>query len=150
MVMGIVTAVAAAGRVPLTLVVSQVVCWSFVPLLQCVTASALIGASPGRRVTFGRAFELLFAAHGPWSAWLIAVAAMQLLLPSQYLVILTAALPAAWTALMLAAFGREVLGLSPWAARFRVVAHQLATMLLIVGYIEITTRVSMRLAALQS
>ena len=49
------------------------------------------------------------------------------------------------TAVMLMAFGREVLGLSRRAARVRVWAHQAATIVLIVGYIELATRLSVRI-----
>ena len=49
------------------------------------------------------------------------------------------------TAVMLAAFGREVLGLSGREARIRVFAHQAVTILLIVAYIELATRLSVRI-----
>jgi hypothetical protein len=53
--------------------------------------------------------------------------------------------PAVFTAVLLTAFSREVLGLSPHAARWRVVAHQTVTVLLILTYIELATRLSVRI-----
>ena len=54
-------------------------------------------------------------------------------------------MPLAITAFMLGAFGREVLGLSGREARIRVFAHQAVTVLLIVAYIELATRLSVRI-----
>lgn len=142
---GIVTSVAATGRVVGSIIASQALCWSFVPALQFVAGSMLIASASGRPVTFPRAMELLFAAHGPWSLWLVAMAAMQMAFPSQVAVLLTFIVPAVWTAVILSAFGREVLGLSATAARRRVLAHQLATLVLILVYIEFATRLSVRL-----
>ena len=83
LLLGIVTSVATTGRVVASLLLSQTVCWSFVPALQLVRGSLLIASAPRRRVTFPRAVELLFAAHGPWSLWLVATGVLQSVFPDQ-------------------------------------------------------------------
>ena len=88
------------------------------------TGAALIASAKTRRVTFPRAIELLFAAHAPWSLWLVAATIFQTINPDPYIVIGSGVVPMAITAVMLAAFGREVLGLSGREARIRVFAHQ--------------------------
>ena len=143
--LGLLNSTAAAGHVTATLVASEIVAWSFVPLLQLLTGAVLIASAKTRRVTFPRAIELLFAAHAPWSLWLVATTLFQTINPDPYIVIGSGVVPMALTAFMLAAFGREVLGLSGREARIRVFAHQTATILLIVAYIELATRLSVRI-----
>jgi hypothetical protein len=142
---GLLNSTAAAGHVSATLVASEIAAWSFVPLLQLLTGAALIASARARRVTFPRAIELLFAAHAPWSLWLVAGSIFQSIRPDPYIGIGSGVVPLAISAVMLAAFGREVLGLSGREARVRVFAHQGATMLLIVAYIEFATRLSVRI-----
>jgi hypothetical protein len=143
--LGLLNATAAAGHVSATLVASEIVAWSFVPVLQLLTGAGLIASAGARRVTFVRAMELLFAAHLPWSLWLAATVVFQTIRPDPYIAIGSGVVPMAVTAVMLMAFGREVLGLSRREARVRVCAHQAATILLIVGYIELATRLSVRI-----
>lgn len=142
--LGLLNATAAAGHVSATLVASEIVAWSFVPVLQLLTGAGLIASAGARRVTFPRAMELLFAAHLPWSLWLAAAAVFQTIRPDP-IVIASGVVPMAATAVMLMAFGREVLGLSRREARVRVCVHQAATIVLIVGYIELATRLSVRI-----
>jgi hypothetical protein len=144
--LGLLNSTAAAGHVSATLVASEIGAWSFVPLLQLMTGAALIAsAKKTRRVTFPRAIELLFAAHAPWSLWLVAVTIYQTIGANPYIVIGSGVVPLAITAFMLGAFGREVLGLSGREAMVRVFAHQAVTILLIVAYIELATRLSVRI-----
>ena len=142
---GLLNSTAAAGHVSAPLVASEIAAWSFVPLLQLLTGAALIASAKARRVTFPRAIELLFAAHAPWSLWLVAESIFQTISPDPEIVIGSGVVPLAITAVMLAAFGREVLGLSGREARVRVFAHQGVTILLIVAYIELATRLSVRI-----
>jgi hypothetical protein len=143
--LGIVTAVATTGRVVVSLVVSQAVCWTFVPVLQLATGSMLIGSARDRPVTFSRAVELLFAAHGPWSLWLVAMGVLQSVSPNQNLVLSSSLIPFTWTGWMLFGYGRTVLGLTPRQSRTRVGAHQVATVFLILVYVELASRLSVRL-----
>jgi hypothetical protein len=148
LLLGIVTSAAATGRVVASLVISQTVCWSFVPALQLMTGSMLIGSAGQRPVSFARAIELLFAAHGPWSLWLVAIAALQMLTPNQNIVFASTIAPALWTAWILFAYSREVLTLPPGQAWVRVIAHQAATALLILTYMELGSRLSVRVIGL--
>ena len=142
---GLLNSTAAAGHVSATLVASEIAAWSFIPLLQLTTGALLIASAKARRVTFPRAIELLFAAHAPWSLWLVAATVFQTINPDPYIVIGSGIVPLAITAFMLGAFGREVLGLSGREVRMRVFAHQAVTVLLIVAYIELATRLSVRI-----
>ncbi len=143
--LGIVTSAASTGRVVAPLVLSQSICWSFVPALQLATGSLLIASARHRRVTFARGVELLFAGHGPWSVWLAAVGMLQMLTPSATIVLASSLAPWIWTAWILRAFAGEALGLGRSQALVRVLAHQAATLLLVLPYLELATRLSVRL-----
>jgi predicted permease len=143
--LGLTTATAAAGHVSVRLVLSEILSWSFVPLLQLATGAMLIRSARARTVRTARAIELLFAAHGPWSLWLVGTALWQLSGPSLKAVIASAVVPHAATAYLLLVYGREVLGLTRSQARRRVFAHQTATVVLILLYIELATRLSLRI-----
>lgn len=142
--LGIVTAAATTGRVVASLVVSQIVCWGFVPLLQVITGSILIATVRERPVTLARGLELLFAAHGPWSIWLVLIGFQQTVMPNRNVVLGSSLIPFAWTGWMLDAYCGEVLGLTPTQTRVRVALHQAATVALIVIYMEFATRLSVR------
>jgi hypothetical protein len=148
LLLGIVTSAAATGRVVASLVISQTVCWSFVPALQLMTGCILIGSARQRPVSFARAIELLFAAHGPWSLWLVAIAALQMLTANRNIVLASVLAPAVWTAWILLAYSREVLRLPARGAWLRVSAHQAATVLLILTYVELGSRLSVRVIGL--
>jgi hypothetical protein len=143
--LGLLNATAAAGHVTASLVASEIVAWSFIPVLQLLTGSGLIASAAGRRVTFPRALELLFAAHLPWSLWLVVTTVLQTVNPDPYIVIGSGVVPMAATVVLLLAFGREVLSLNGREARVRVFAHHAATVLVIVAYIELATRLSVRI-----
>ena len=143
--LGVLNATAAAGHVSATLVVSEIVAWSFIPFLQLMTGALLIASVTTRRVSFPRAIELLFAAHAPWSLWFVAATIYQTINANPYIVVGSGVVPFAISAFMLGAFGREVLGLNGREARIRVFAHQAATFMLIVVYIELATRLSVRI-----
>lgn len=137
--LGVITAIAATGRITASLVVSQTLVWAFVPALQVITAAMVIASVRRRRVDFPRALELLFAAHGPWSLWLIVFAASQGVAVNTDVMLASALVPIAWTAVLVAAFAREVLGLTASSARRRAFAHQAASVALMVIYIELAT-----------
>lgn len=143
--LGLLNATAAAGHVSFGLVVDEIASWSFVLLLQLLTGAALIASAPERRVSFPRSIELLFAGHAPWSLWLVAASVFQTINPNPYIVVASGAVPMVVTAILLMAFAREVLGFSPSAARQRVLVHQAVTAVVILGYIELATRLSVRI-----
>jgi hypothetical protein len=137
--LGVVTAIAATGRITASLVVSQTLVWSFVPALQLLTGAMVIASVRRRPVDFPRALELLFAAHGPWSVWLIVFAASQGVAVNTEVVLACAVVPIAWTAVLVTAFAREVLGVTASSARRRAFAHQAVSVTLMVIYIELAT-----------
>lgn len=132
---GTCTAITATGRVSWRLALSGAICWSFVPILQLLTAAAIVRPS-GDAIPQRRAFELFFAGHAAWSVWLLAAAASLVAgVARTDVVLLTALVPAGWTSVVIYAFCREVLGLHARRAAARTVAHQAMTCLLIVLYV---------------
>jgi hypothetical protein len=145
LLLGLVTSIAATGRVTCVLAASQMICWSFVAVLQFATASLVVRSVRGRRVGLARGIELWFAAHGPWSFWLVLVAVIYLVTFDVLTVAATAVVPAAWTAYLLWVCCRDVLGLSGARAFLRILAHQLITAGMILVYVELATQLLVRL-----
>jgi hypothetical protein len=111
------------------LVVSTTVCWSVLVAMQVLIALVVIAGPARRGVGVGRALDLFFAAHAPWSLWMLALVAWH---PTSVEKTLTPILAAAIVPLVLTirsvhAFFREVLGLSLRAATARTAAHQALT-----------------------
>lgn len=133
---GIVTVSLATARVSWTLAASGVLCWSFVAVLQLLIASAVIRPwTP--EVDAPRAFALYVLGHAAWSLWMLATAAFLFLVPGVGLdaMLPTAVLPAAWTAVLVYGFCREVLRLDARRAAWRAALHQALTTFAIVAYI---------------
>lgn len=145
--LGIVTAVAATGRISARLLVSQTICWSFVPAVQLVIAAALVCSVRGRPVSLARGIELFFAGHGPWSMWLLWAAVAPWVTYHIDLIVVSGLVPAVWTGRIVSAFCREVLGMSPVRARLAALAHQAVTWLVILTYIELASRFLLRFTA---
>jgi len=126
---------------------SSALCWAFAPALQAVVAGALILAVGRRRqLRFASAMDLFFAGHGPWSLWLLALAAgVMVNLPlgtaalPRLLIAATALVPIAWTAVILFGFARTVLGLPPRGALVWTAAYQIALWGLIYLYVGAVT-----------
>ncbi|MEO6213494.1 MAG: hypothetical protein ABIP65_07680 [Vicinamibacterales bacterium] len=139
MVLATSMSVAATGRVTVALLVSGVLCWSFIPALQL--ASGLLFLR-GSRVDRGRALDGYFATHRFWSLWLLAMASFVLLLPqpgrSTLPLALTGVVPAALTIRGLMRFSRDALGDSSATAWRRVARHQAATFIVLVIYVELS------------
>ena len=111
-VIGVNAAVLATGRVSLELAGGLALWWSFVLLVQAVAAAAVILPARGRAVTALRAFELWFQSHVPWTLWLLLAALLSILMGRKVgdtRLTVAALLPLAWTAVLLAAFARQVL-----------------------------------------
>ena len=115
----------AVQRITLGLLASSIASFGFVVLIQMVVGAALIASARSRRAALPRALDLWFAGHVPYSLWLLTVAAAFSVAPwaSLDLFIALAAIPAAWTAVIVAAFCRQVLGSSTAGARWRAAAH---------------------------
>jgi hypothetical protein len=151
LVMGTASAFAATGHVTLGLVVSGLVCWSFVPLLQIATAVAIMGPRASRSVPLARRLELWFMGHAPWTLWILAVTLLMgqagLWLHLEWAIIATALIPAVWTSVVGAAFCRVVLGDSRRAAVARTALHQAITWTLLLLYFGWAVALGPRIAA---
>ena len=148
LLLGIVTPIAATGRITASLVVSETLCWIFVPALQLVLGTALIASARGRRVDLPRAVQLLFAGHAPWSLWLVGIAAYYTVAAGQLVVLGSSLASVAATWAILLAFCEQVLGLSHRDSWRRVIAHQLATLTVIVLYVELASSLVTRVVGL--
>ena len=124
-VIGTAVPIMAVQRVTLGLLVASTISFSFIVAIQMAVGAAVIASAPSRRAGMPRAIDLWFAGHLPYSLWLLTVAALFAALPaaSLDLLIALAVIPAAWTAAVVAAFCRHVLGTSRAGARWRAAAH---------------------------
>jgi hypothetical protein len=124
-VMATAVPIMAVQRITLGLLASSIASFGFVVLIQMAVGWAIIASARSRRATMPRALDLWFAGHVPYSLWLLTVAAAFGVSPwaSLDLLIALAALPAAWTAVIVAAFCRHVLGSSRGGARGRAALH---------------------------
>ena len=138
LIIGACTSIAATGVASLPSIASGALCWSFVPVLQLVNGLLLCWRPPTPRVDRSKAIVLLFLAHLPWSIWLIAAALVFLWVPLTPAVVLallwTTVVPLVWTAAILAAFCRSVLGCSARQATRRVLIHLASTLALMFLY----------------
>jgi hypothetical protein len=127
-VIGVAMAIATTGHVTPALVLNTTIAWSFVVMLQIAIAVPLIAAAARRTVGVARALDLFFAAHAPWSFWMLVAAALAAPLgrPLPPLILL-AAIPLIMTVRAIAAFFREVLHLNPREAALRTALHQAIT-----------------------
>jgi hypothetical protein len=129
LVLGVSVAMAGTRHVTPALLVSTILCWLFVVLLQGGIALALVAGPARRTVGLARALDLYFAGHAPWSLWLLAVAAYG---PSPlgwpaWPMAIAAAVPLVLTPRIVVAFFREVLELDPRQAFARAAAQQILT-----------------------
>jgi hypothetical protein len=139
LVLGTALAIYATGRVTAGLVVSLALCWSFVLAVQL--AGAVVLLAWGRPPSLGRAsaIDLLFMGQGPWSLWLLAIAAWSAWLPNrpstELAVLCTAIVPLVWTLIILFSFCGVVLQAPPWRAAALTLLHQLTVWSLTFLYI---------------
>jgi hypothetical protein len=138
LVIGVSFAVAATERIAISLVVSGTLTWSFVPVLQLLTGLMLVGRP--RSLSVRESLERYFETHWPWTLWILAAAALLLVVPSTRAyglwLAVTAAVPVIWTVRLLIAYCRDVLGLQVAQARRRVAFHQIVTYSLAFVYID--------------
>jgi len=140
----------AAARVPIDLVLTGIVCWSFVPIVQALIGLAVIGRARGRPISVPRGLELLFAGHLPWSLWMLAVVGVfsfTQLTPGLPVLVPSMAIPAVWTLVIVYAFCRVALGCSAARARLLAVAHQAMTWAAFTAYVFLVTGIRYRLLA---
>ena len=115
----------AVQRITLALFAFSIASFGFVLVIQMAVGVGIIASAPTRRASMPRALDLWFAGHVPYSLWLLTAAAVLAASPWASLdgLIASAIVPAAWTAVIAAAFCRHVLGSSRAGARWRAAAH---------------------------
>jgi len=149
--LGIAVTMSSARRVPLSLVLTGIVCWSFVPIIQWLIGVIVIGRARGRPTSMPRALELLFAGHLPWSLWILAMIGLYTFTPITLDLngqILSLLAPAVWTTTIVFAFCRTALGCSPVHARLLTAAHQTMTWVVFVVYVVLVSGIGARFLAL--
>ena len=135
-VIAIMVPIAAVQRVTLGLVATAALSWSFVLVVQALAAAAVIASAPRRRVRILTAFDLWFAAHLPYSLWILVALSWMAAVPVAVEVIIASAIvPAIWTMYIVSAFCRTVLLTTPAGARWRTAAHFAAIWGFTVSYI---------------
>lgn len=124
-VIGTAVSIMAVQRVTLGLLAASTISFLFLVVIQALVGALVIVSVPSRRLSMTRALDLWFAGHAPYSVWLLTVAAIFAALPWASLdgLILLAAIPAAWTALIVSAYCRTVLGTSRAGGRWRAALH---------------------------
>jgi hypothetical protein len=135
LVLGTVISLVSTGSATLQTVASAASYWLIVPLIQFALAFLLVITAPERRVSTGRAVELMWVGHLPWTLWLLAVAIVLTLHAVVTPVMAAAALiAAAWRGVIVCALCREVLGTAPRSAVIRAAFHQAAALGIIFLY----------------
>ena len=151
LIVGLCVTLSSARTVPLGLVLMGVLIWSFVPLLQMLAAIALSTIPSSRPVSLARALELLFIGHLPWSLWILIVSGLEGFTSKafpQSLELLSLLIPAVWTAVIVSAFCRVVLGCTSAVARRLTAGHQAVTWTLFMTYVFLTSGLWPRIVAL--
>ena len=128
LVIGTAVPIMAVERITLGLLMSSAVSFSFAVAIQMAVGAAIIATARSRRASLPRALDLWFAGHVPYSLWLLLAAAAIAAMPAAGLdgLIAVAVIPSVWTAVIVAAFCRNVLGTTKAGARWRATAHFLA------------------------
>jgi len=125
LVIGTAVPIMAVQRVTLRLLLASTISFLFLVAIQMLAGAVVIVSVPTRRLSMSRALDLWFAGHAPYSVCLLTVAAVFAALPWASLdgLILLASIPASWTAVIVSAYCRTVLGTSRAGGRWRAVLH---------------------------
>jgi hypothetical protein len=138
LLIGATMATTATGVADAVVVLRTTAAWSFAVVIQVLGAAALVATGSRRRVTAARAFDLLFAANGPWSLWLMGFTAWTMLTSpigrALHEAALTLAVPGVWTAYVVFAYCRVVLGETRDSALRKTAIHQSAMWIVGTGY----------------
>ena len=155
LLLGIVFAVADAGRPSLRLVAGCAVAWSFVPALQIASVAASLLAFARRRPSLRRAIHLHFLGHLPWSLWVIALAAIASATAPQHeadlwkLLFATVAVPFLWSRAIGWHFFRRVYGLGQGGAVLASLFHLAIVLGSILGFFLVTGQLGPRILGRQ-
>ena len=151
LILGTATAVMSTGRVTISLVLSGMLVWSFVPVFQVLTGMIFVR---GSRTSRGVALARYFAPGWYWWIWYLLVAGIVLLVPnaesSLDYILCTFPIPAALTARSLVALRQELHGENAFKAVRHVALHQGVTYLALAVYIGWSVALWARLAPLAS
>jgi hypothetical protein len=149
LVTGCAAAISSTGHVTLGLVATTTLAWSFVVVLQIAIALAVVAGPARRSIGIATALDRFFAAHGPWSLWMLSFALWTVATPAVGQPIrwaeVSALVPAAWTARLVYAFHVRGLGLEPRAALRRTIAHQALTWIAVLVFAGVAVQVWPRL-----
>jgi hypothetical protein len=119
-------------------VVRTTLAWSFAVGVQVAGALVLVATARRRLVPATRAFDLLFAANGPWSLWLFGFTAWTVFTSPfgrpLHGVMATVAIPGVWTGYLVQAYCQVVLGDTRRVAFWKMAAHQSAMWIVGAGY----------------
>jgi hypothetical protein len=149
-IIGMAVTMCSAERVPLGLMLMGALCWSFVPAVQLLVGAILIALAPRRTMPMARAVELLFVAQLPWSLWVLTMTGAYRFLsasPGLLVQMLSLIIPAVWTAKIIWAFCRTVLGCSTVRALALILVHQTLTWVIFFTYVIFTSGFLVRVLA---
>ena len=137
LVMAVVIPIMAVQRVTFGLVLLTAISWTFILAIQLALGALVIASVPSRAIGLTRAFDLWFAGHLPYSLWLLAIGPLMANMEfgSIDLVIVLAVIPSVWTAAILSAFCRVVLGTSRAGGRWRAAIHFAAAWAISLQYV---------------
>jgi hypothetical protein len=149
-IIGTAVTMSSARGVPFALVVMGILGWSFVPLIQLLIGTIVIGRARGRPMSVPRRLELLFIGHLPWSLWTLVMIGLTFT-PVQVgltVEVLSLLVPGAWTTMIVFAFCRTALGCPPRRARVLTAAHQAMTWVTFIAYVLLVSGLWSRTLAL--
>jgi hypothetical protein len=152
LIVGVVTSICSTGRVTWSLVLGGTICWSFAPAVQAVVASVVLSTSRRPPATLAKQIDWFFIGQGPWALWLLTVGAWSAAVPitrqSQWPILTSAVIPAAWSALIVFKFFRTAFQYSRGEAVSRTWCHQGLIWLVIAAYITVMNQLWPRLVGL--
>jgi hypothetical protein len=134
---GIAVPLMAVQRITIGLVATAALSWSFVVAIQVVVGALVIASAPARHIGMPGALNLWFAAHLPYTLWVLAISPLMATSrhASAELLITSAIAPAAWTFVLVSAFCRVVLETTSAGARWRAAMHQLLVWTIALSYV---------------
>jgi hypothetical protein len=112
-------------HVTLGLAATSALFWGPAVIVEIAAAACIIASASTRQVSMARAIDLWFAGHLPFSTWLLMlpIATYHSSIHPLEIIGFTATVPTIWTAFLVEAFCRTVLGTTPAGARWRAGIH---------------------------
>ena len=139
LVLGASLLLGATAATELPSLISVVLWWSFVPLIQFAAAYVFVASFRARPIPLNRAVDLMLAGHAPWSLWILLVGLCFMMGwyngTGQMVFGIAAITVMCWRAVILYHFSRAVLQVTRNAALVRTLLHQLTMAGIIVLYV---------------